>query len=121
MACGGEHEGASPGNGTPPTQDTADAVEAVAAEVRAALPAPGTPPEDRDLLAELQDAVDGVEQLPAVAAAEVHETFLSATIVLRSGLPLVVMNDRPAAGDGASTEAAARTLPQRMHACRQRR
>lgn len=93
------------------SEETTAAVEAVAAEVRAALPAPGSPPEDRDLLAELHDAAHRAEQLSSVETTKEHETFLSATAVLRSGLPLVIMNDRPAPGGGGQAVRTGRSDP----------
>lgn len=97
-ACGGEGTD-PPDESTPPPEDTAEIVQAVARTANEEMPGPGPSSDGNDLLDQLQAAAGAVETLPGVAAVRVDQTLLSATAVLESGVPVVIMNNRPTGED----------------------
>ncbi len=72
------------------------AIETIKAEIKAVLPAPGTPWEQRDLGTEVQTVAERLAALPEVVAV-IYETELdkTATILMADGFPLRFFNSRP--------------------------
>jgi hypothetical protein len=85
--------------------EAAQAVEAIESSLDGSFPSGDTPPSERNFKDELLESVQKVRSLSPVDTVVVHEDVLSATAVLKNGIPFIIANNRanpPGAASAAS-------------------
>ena len=80
-------------------EERSQAIEDIQSSLETLLPGPGTPPDQRDLLAEVELLGEELLEIPQVITTVVQEETLTVHAILTDGLVVTIINNRPPGAD----------------------